>query len=252
MRCFPSLRLAALLNAHAAGAVEAGGLTGWMVRPEVAHHVVNPEDRLGLESVDATPLTLALPRLAAVEPETWVLALPVPGALGGLRGPRELNQAALAAGEAVVGAGGGIALVPYRVGPAIQWRVFAAERPFLPAAPYDAERQLSEAVLRAGQVLQRLDVAAGARPAEPELVLPPGYDRRSRASADRAMRLLTACELALADDGGSVSAYEAQVRAAQLRSVRDAAREALCAAVTWPAAPRPTQPSTRRSVAIPD
>ena len=53
------------------------------------------------------------------------------------------------------------------------------------------------------------------------------------AAADRAARLLVACEAALTDDGASLSSYEAEVRARELRAVRDAARESLCAAVTW-------------------
>lgn len=243
MQPLASLRLAAVLNAHAAGAVEVGEIAERVVRPDVAHHVIDPEDRLSLDTLDAAPLAQVVTRLASAEPEVWVLILPVPGALGGLRGPPELNAAALGTGEAVVGAGSRLALVPHRVGPAVQWRVFAAERPFLPAAPYDTERQLSEAVLRAARVLHELDVAAGARPADPDLVLPPGYGSRQRVAADRAARLFAACQQALADDGGSLSAHEVQVRAAELRSVRDAAREALCAAVTWLQMPeRPVRP----------
>jgi hypothetical protein len=138
----------------------------------------------------------------------------------------------------VVAATAGIALVPYRVGPAIQWRVYPAERPAPPAGPYEAERELTETVLRAASALQQLEVAGGSRPADPGLRLPTAYPNRQRLAADRAARLYVACETALADDGSSLSSYEADVRARELRAVRDAARTALCAAVTWRHEPR--------------
>lgn len=211
-----------------------------IVGSDLAHHVVDPGDLLGLGGVHACTVGDALPRLVAVERELWMLSLPVPGALGGLRGPKELNLAALEQGEAVVAMSAGLALVPYRVGPAVQWRVFVAESPLPAIGPYDAERELGETVLRAAATLQRLDIASGARPTEPELRLPTAYPNRQRVAADRAVRLLVACEAALADDGNSLSSYEADVRARELRAVRDAARTALCAAVTWRRIPSDT------------
>ena len=58
-------------------------LTTWSTRTTV----------LGLDPLRATDLSQVLGAVAAREPETWVLALPTPGALGSLRGPKELNQA---------------------------------------------------------------------------------------------------------------------------------------------------------------
>jgi hypothetical protein len=196
--------------------------------------VVDPEDLLGIDSLNATPLVEALPVIAGREPEMWVLALPQPGAPGGLRGPVELNRAALAAGEAVVAGSGGIALVPHAVGRGVQWRVHPAERPFTPMTSYDAERALSETVLSAAATLARLEVAGGNRPeADPAADLAPGYSSRQRLAADRAARLLLACETALASDGGALSAYEVTVRAQELRRLHRAAADALCAAVSW-------------------
>src|SRR3954451_20886476 len=84
-----------------------------VVGADVAHHVVDPEDLLGLDPLRATPLETALPVIAAPgalpgrapwgappleparrviaaqEPEMWVLPLPVPGSPGSLRGPAE-------------------------------------------------------------------------------------------------------------------------------------------------------------------
>lgn len=239
MHILPAVRLTAALNALV-GESSADGSAGaaerrvrGIVGPDVAHHVVDPDDLLGLGGLHALPLDEALPVLASSEPQLWALTLPTPGRLGGLRGPIGLNVAALDQGIAVVAATAGLALVPYRVGPAVQWRAFPAEQPALPMNPYDAERELSESVLRATATLTQLDVAAGSRPADPDLQLPAGYPNRQRLAADRALRLLAACDAALSDDGASISAYEADVRSRELRAVRDAARTALCAAVTW-------------------
>ena len=64
----------------------------------------------------------------------------------------------------MVASSAGLGLVPLRVGAAVQWRVYAAERPFAPTSPYDAERALNEVVIDAAALLRRLDVAAGPRP----------------------------------------------------------------------------------------
>lgn len=212
-----------------------------IAEPDAAHHVVDPDELLGLDPLHAVPLQGALPALLSVEREGWLLCLPTPGALHGLRGPQPLNEAALDVGEAVVGLSGSLALVPYPVGPAVQWRVFAAHRPFPSSGPYEAERELSQTVISAADALAALDVAAapaGARGRnravqDPAVRLAPGYPQRSYVAADRAARLLAACELALSDDGASISSYEADARRLQLVGVRAAARAALCAAVSW-------------------
>ena len=56
--------------------------------------------------------------------------------------------------------------------------------------------------------------------------LPPGYAPRAEALATRARRCLLVCELALADEGGAASAYEADSRRRALRRPH-AARRAL-------------------------
>nr|WP_294693634.1 hypothetical protein [uncultured Friedmanniella sp.] len=233
MQSLPSLRLTAHLNAVLRFQVSVAEATAAVVADDVAHHVVDPDHLLGLDPLAATPLAAALPAIAAWEPEMWVLALPVPGALAPLRGPTELNRAALEVGEAVVAVGGGLALVPHAVGRGVQWRAFPAEHPFAPASSYDAERALSEAVLRAAEALTRLDVAAGTRPHADGAGLAPGYSPRQRVAADRAARLLLACDSALSSDGAALSAHEAGIRASELRRLRAAAADALCAAASW-------------------
>lgn len=234
----PSVRLAshlnALLNARLSSEVAAHAITD----PDVAHHVVDPDSRLGLDPLTAHPLESVLSVLRMAEPEAWLLAMPVPGTLGPLRGPRQLNEAALEAGEAVVGASAGIGLIPHRVGPAVQWRVFPAERPVATLTPYDAERALNEVILEAAATLSDLQVAAGTRPrSERELRLAPGYPSRQLSTAERAARLLQAADSALVDDGGAISSFEADRRSMILRRLRAAATDALCAAVSFP--PRP-------------
>lgn len=234
MQALPSLRLTVNLNAVLRFQVSVPQAVAAVVGPDVAHHVVDLEDLLGLDPLQATPLAAALPVLAAREHDHWVLGLPQPGSLGPLRGPAALNRAALATGEVVLAAGGGLALVPHPVGPGVQWRVHPAERPFSPLSPYDAERALSETVLSAAETLSRLDVAAGSRPRSATgATLAPGYSPRQQATADRAARLLLACEAALASDGAAITSYEAQVRAQELRRLHSAAADALCAAASW-------------------
>lgn len=233
MQSLPSLRLTTQLNAVLRFQVGVAEAAVAVVAGDVAHHVVDPEDLLGLDPLAATPLGEALPRIAAREPEMWLLALPAPGALAPLRGPAALNLAAVEVGEAVVAAGGGLALVPHAVGRGVQWRTHRAERPFAAPSSYDAERALAETVLKAAETLTRLGVAGGNRPVDGGAVLAPGYSPRQRLAADRAARLLVACDAALADDGGAISVHEAEVRARELRRLRRAAADALCAAASW-------------------
>lgn len=234
----PSVRLASHLNALIHGQLSVEVAAHAVTEPDVAHHVIDNDSRLGLDSLTAQPLEQALPVLRMAERDSWVLALPTPGAMGALRGPRALNEAAVEAGEAVIGVTAGVGLVPMRVGPAVQWRVFAAERPFTTLTPYDAERALNEVVLEAASALSNLEIAAGSRPRnEGSLRMAPGYPSRQLVTAERAARLLQAADTALADDGGAITLYEADQRARILRQLRAAASDALCAAVSFP--PRP-------------
>ncbi len=207
-----------------------------VIGADVAHHLLDPESLTGLDPLHATPLVDALPALAGRESRGWVLVVPAPGKLGGLRGPPALNQAAIEAGSVVVGVTGGIALVPMAIGPAVQWRVLRSEPPAAPPSSYEAERALGETILSAGRTLAGLEVAAGPGPRDDgEYDLGParGEPPRRRVAADRAVRLLLASEYALDSDGGSLSSYEIATRRRELEAVRDAARIALVAAVSW-------------------
>jgi hypothetical protein len=234
MESLASVRMTANLNSMIRGQQRLEQAERAIVGPDVAHHVVDPDGELGLDPLQASTLDDALERLQQVERDGWFLALPVPGSLAPLRGPAAFNAAALEHGEAVVASSAGVGLVPIRVGSAVQWRVFSAERPFAPASPYDAERALNEVIITAAAALSRLDVAGGPRPAESAgPLLAPGYSSRQQATAERAARLLAMCDAALDHDGASISAFEAERRAGELRRVRARAGEALGSAVSW-------------------
>ncbi len=234
MDSLPAVRMSANLNSLIRGQQSVEQADRAVVGRDVAHHVVDPDGVLGLDPLQASTLDAALEALLAAELEGWFLALPVPGSLAPLRGPAAFNLAALDQGEAVVARTAGVGLVPIRVGQAIQWRIFAAEEPLAPSSPHEAERALNEVVIEAAATLSRLDVAAGARPTPASgVMLAPGYSTRQQATAERAARLLAACDAALLDDGASITSFEAERRAAELRRVRAKAGEALGSAVSW-------------------
>ncbi len=166
------------------------------------------------------------------------LALPAPGDPVGLAGPAGLNRAALETGEAVLV--GDLALLPEDDARTVVWRALPAAR-----APYVDERETATALRLALQDvttrLVDLDVAAW-RPEVPDLLLnlrhrpplplPPGLDPRRRETLERAVLCLEVVELAGGDDGGSVTAYEAQRRREALGDLDRAARHALVGACT--------------------
>ncbi|MFC7623130.1 hypothetical protein [Microlunatus sp. GCM10028923] len=231
-----SVRLTTHLNALLANRVSVEVAATQIVADDVAHHVVDPDDLLDVDSTRAITWERALPRCLVIERTQWQLALPRPGVLGGLRGPVDLNTAALSAGAAVLASGGELGLVPIRVGRALQWRVFNATLPAPPPSPYESERMLREAVLEAARTLETLELAGGAmagwRP--PDIsIWAPGYPPLQRNAIAKALRMLAAADLALSDDGGSISSWESDLRSRELRRVRDAASDALVSAVSW-------------------
>ena len=180
MESLPSVRMTANLNSLIMGWQRIEQAERAILGTDVAHHVVDPDSLLGLDPLQATSLDEALELLRTAEPEGWFLALPVPGALAPFRGPAPFNHAALQQGEAVVASSAGLGLVPLRVGPAVQWRVYAAERPVAPTSPYDAERALNEvgdrrrrAAAPAGRRRRPAPPAGGNAAARPRLQHPP-------------------------------------------------------------------------------
>ncbi|WOQ18302.1 hypothetical protein [Raineyella sp. W15-4] len=200
---------------------------------DAAHHVSDPDALLGLSGEGSNPLDEAMPAALRRTTEDWILALPRPGRLGPLRGPMSLTRAALGAGAAVIPRTGGAAWIPARVGPAIQWQLVAADRPFPPVSSAETEHALTDAIRAATGELDRLGMTSGRRPESDGLELPAAYPTRQRHAAARALRLVEACETGLADESGLLHAHAAELRARTLRGLLNAALDSLEASCAW-------------------
>lgn len=175
---------------------------------------------------------------------TLGLALPVPGDLLGLGGPPDFNASALAAGQAVV-TDAGLGLVPTEHEGLVLWTAHPAARRQLPDVG-EADRTLRADLVTCADRLAALGVARW-RPEVADLVLelgrptaveaPPGTPARCVGLAVRGVRCARIVQLALADDGGAVSAAEMEARRDALWPLERAARRALVAACSpevWP------------------
>lgn len=204
----------------------------------------------GLPGADGdVPLRRGLAGLRVEGMATLRLALPVPGDPLGLTGPRELNAAALDAGEAVLAGlpDGGFGLVPAedRRGSSylgIRWQAHQARAgvPDVPSLP-EADRQLTLAMREATEALLAVDGVAGVPPeiadALAELrdpargsALAPGYPPRAYRVATLAGRLALVVELARSLHGNGLSADQMRRRDDALRMLDRAVRRAQVAA----------------------
>jgi hypothetical protein len=236
------VRLAWWGTAWLRGHVVADHLMDAVLDQDAAHLVAFPES-------DPEPLVTGLGRLRTAGADALGAALPVEGDPVGLGGPGAFNAAALEVGEAVLAldAAGFVldGLVPERVGAAVTWSVMGAERRQLPDVG-EADRSLRSALPEAADALAALDVARW-RPEvadrlmdlrhRPRLVAPPGVPPRCAELAARGLQALEIVDLALADDGGALTALEAESRRAALLPLGRAGRRALVAAASpevWP------------------
>jgi hypothetical protein len=229
--------------------------TSWLRGHAAADHLIDAvldQDAvhlLAFPNEDPESLVTGLGRLRAAGADALGAALPAEGDPVGLGGPGAFNSAALDAGEAVVvlDAAGFVlhGLVPDRVGAAVTWSVMVAERRQLPDVG-EADRSLRSALPEAADALASLDVARW-RPEvadrlmdlrhRPRLVAPPGVPPRCAELAARGLQALEIVDLALVDDGGALTALEAESRRAALLPLGRAARRALVAAASpevWP------------------
>lgn len=176
------------------------------------------------------------------------VALPRPGDPGELPGPAELTDAAVAAGEVALTVGTPCALVP-RIEPFgppgdqghfVTWEWWDAD-PLTPAVSLaDADRELRQTLLAAGDQLAQLDVPswrpevaqllADLRSAETDAPLPRAFPGKAQHVAARSARIMAIAEYALADDGGAVTGADADTRRTAIAELESAARRALCAA----------------------
>lgn len=200
----------------------------------------------GLPGEDGTVTLLgALAALRRAGATAFGCALPAPGDPLGLGGPPPFNAAALDVGEAVVVAGCDLGLVPTRVGATVVWEASPAARRPLPDVG-EADRELRRALLESADALAALDVARWRPDVADELIdlrrprpvaAAPGVPARCLDLAGRGLQALTIVDLALADDGGAVTAAEAEQRRAALQPLDRAGRRALVAAGSpevWP------------------
>ena len=220
--------------------------TAWLRGHVVTDEVLDAlaaDGRLHVTS-DGGSIASALARVRTGGADGCGVALPVAGDPLGLGGPRELNDLALEAGEALVCPGAGVALVPEATDEVVTWHAAPASPRQLPDLG-EADRELRRTTPKVADTLAALDVARW-RPEVADLF----FDRRRAPLAapagtparcvDLATRALTAraiTELALSDDGGATSASEMAVRREALLPLDRAARRGLvaaCSSEAWP------------------
>jgi hypothetical protein len=215
---------------------------------------------------DAVDVAEVLTRLLAEGVPGFRVVLPVAGDPLGLPGPAAFNALACEAGECVIATGpataasssrpaaGTLALVPQVLpfgsdlepGVVVGWHEHpVALRPAGGEALAGADRALRTGLRKAADVLTELDVArwrpeaaerwADLRSAQLDArLLPAALRARALAVLSDALRLRALLALALEDDGGAVSSWEATRRADVLRRLDGVARHAVAAATNSP------------------
>jgi hypothetical protein len=208
-----------------------------------ATHVV-----AGLPGADGTAtLVEGLAELRRLGATAVGAAFPAEGDPVGLGGPADFNREALEAGEAVLVDGTGLGLVPRRTGAAVAWTVHPAG-PRQLADVGEADRALRAGLLETAEALAELEVARW-RPEVADRLMnlrhrapiaaPDGVPARCVDLAARGLQASGIVELALEDEGGSLTAYDAEQRRAALVPLDRAGRRALTAACSpevWPPA----------------
>jgi hypothetical protein len=237
-----SARFALWFSAWTAGRASLDDCRDAIVGDGAAHDVVLAID----DDPQVQPLIMALGMLRGRGASGAGIALPVPGDPLGLAGPGSFNAEVVEAGEGVVLDGADLGLVPQRVGAGVIWTCYpAVSRRQLPD-PSEADTTLRATLLRSSDQLAELDVARWRPEVADELIAL----RRTMGSADRsfpdamapravrlaalAVRCRTVVELALVDEGGSITAAEADARRRALTPLDHAARRGLVAACAFP------------------
>ena len=243
-----SVRFTLWFTAWCAGSASLDVARDAIVGDDAAHDVVGLPGR----EHESVPLILALGALRAERAAGAGVALPVPGDPVGLGGPPAFNAEALEAEEAVVLDGADLGLVPARAGAGVVWRGLPAyERRQLPDLA-EADTGLRAALPQAADALAALDVARWRPEVADELMalrrtqpldVPGDMDPRAQRTLATALRCSRIVELALADDGGALTAGEAERRRAALLPLDRAARRAMVAACARASAAGPGAPA---------
>jgi hypothetical protein len=238
-----SVRFALWYSAWAAGRVSLDDARDGVVAGDGAHDVVGLDVVGPSGDPEPVPVIVALGRLRATGAAGAGVALPAPGDPLGLAGPVAFNAEALEVGQAVLLGDAGMGLLPARVGSGVIWRCVPANgRPQVPDLP-EADTGLRAAMLDAAERLARLDVARWRPEVAEELVslrrsaelpVPVGMAPRAQRLLALAQRCRGIVELALADDGGALTAAEADARRATLAPLDRAARRGVVAACAHP------------------
>jgi hypothetical protein len=231
-----SADLAVWFTAWAAGQVSLDDARDAIVGGDAAHDVVGMPGE-----AEPVPLILALGRLRSAGAAAAGLALPVPGDPLGLAGPPAFNADALEIEEAVVFEGLDVGLVPHAAGAGVVWGYHPAASQRQVPDLSEADTSLRRVLVEAAESLADLDVARWRPEVADELMalrrtsdveLPPHWDARAVRLASLSLRCRTIVDLALEDEGGAVSAAEADARRAALAPLDHAARRGLVAACT--------------------
>jgi hypothetical protein len=233
-----SAQLALWFSAWVSGAASLDDARDAIVGDDAAHDVAEMpgED-------DVVPLILALGRIRSAGTTGAGIALPAPGDPLGLAGPTDFNRHALEAGEGVVFEGADIGLVPHRAGAGVVWTYYEASSRRQVPDPSEADTSLRQAVLSAANTLADLDVAKWRPEVADELMalrrtadlqVPHAMAPRALKLVSMSARCRTIVDLALVDEGGAISAVEADRRRAALFPLDHAARRGLVAGCSFP------------------
>ena len=233
-----SARFALWFSAWVTGRSSLDDTRDAIVGADAAHDVTGVPGSSGDE-----PLIVALGLLRSCRATGAGLALPVPGDPLGLGGPGPFNTEVVQAGEGVVLEGAELGLVPRRTGAGVVWTCHhAVSRRQLPD-PSEADVSLRQALLRTTDVLADLDVARWRPEVADELMalrrhtdyaFPTAMAPRAVRLAALATRCRTIVDLALEDDGGAITAAEADARRQAMGPLDHAARRGLVAACAYP------------------
>jgi hypothetical protein len=236
-----SARFALWFSAWAQGRTSLDDTRDAIVGDDAAHDVVGLPD-----APESQPLIVALGLLRADRAGGAGIALPVPGDPLGLAGPAAFNAEVVEAREGVVLDGAELGLVPHRAGAGVVWTCHPAVSHRQLPDPAEADAGLRQALVRTTHALSDLEVARwrpdvadelmGLRRAA-DLAVPATMAPRAVRLAALATRCRAIVGLALEDDGGSITAAEAEARRRALLPLDQAARRGLvaaCSASVWP------------------